>query len=242
MEFATVFDSLDWEWARLRQSRDASRHLASVCATAGGARTLEDMEQYVRGAAPEDADRVLLALVDLAVDGDDLAARVLLQLLLPGARSLARRWWAVGDADERAAVTVGAVYKRIRAYPLDRRPGKVAANILMDAARELRRAVPRTDVELVGEATDRLVAPRDGGPGGPGAAAHPALELAEVLAEAVAEGVVGAVDAELIARSRIGGERMEDLAAGLDLKPRTVWSRRKEAESALARSYIPAVA
>jgi hypothetical protein len=242
MEFATVFDSLDWEWARLGRSRDAARRLPEVCAAAGDARLLVDVERYVRAASPADADRVLLALVARAVDGDDLAARVLLQLLLPGARSLARRWWAVGDAEERAAVAVGAVYQRIRSYPLARRPGKVAANILMDAARELRRAVPRTDIDLVGDATDQMVAPPQSARGELSVAAHPALELVDVLSDAVNEGVIGAVDAELIARSRIAGERMEDLAAGLNLKPRTVWSRRQQAETALASSYEPAVA
>ena len=67
---------------------------------------------------------MLLALVSRAIDGDGLAARVLLQLLLPDTRALARRWWALGDPDERAAAAVTAVYHRIRHYPLARRPGR----------------------------------------------------------------------------------------------------------------------
>ena len=75
---------------------------------------------------------------------------MLLQLLLPGTRSLARRWWALGDPDERAAAAVTAVYHRIRHYPIERRPGRVAANILLDAAHELRRAVPKVVAAAVG--------------------------------------------------------------------------------------------
>src|SRR6266536_767031 len=102
-EMPTVFDLLDSEWRQLSSSRSAARRLHDVRALAGDAGTLADVERYVRGADAETADRVLLALVARAVDDDDLAARVLLQLLLPGTRNLARRWWALGDHDERAA-------------------------------------------------------------------------------------------------------------------------------------------
>jgi hypothetical protein len=228
---ADVFDMLEHEWARLREDRAASRRLRDVCAAAGGARSLAGVERYVRTAGPEDADRVLLALVRRAVAGDDLAARVLLQLLLPGTRALARRWWALGDADERAAAAVAAVYHRIRRYPRARRRGGVAANVLLDAATELRRAVPKVVALPSADPAAHLrpVAARpDDRPD------HPALELTELLREAVAAGVVGREDAELIARSRIGGQRVADIAARRGLRPRTLWARRQRAESALA--------
>jgi hypothetical protein len=224
---ATVFEQLDREWARLRDSRAAARRLAAVCEAAGGARTLAEVERYVRVAGAAEADRILVVLVTASVDGCSLASRVLLQLLLPGTRSLARRWWALGDHDERAAAAVMAVYHRIRTYPLATRPARVAANILMDAAGELRRAVPRF-VLLATESAD--VARRE--PVVP-ATAHAAVELAEILRDAVAAGIVAADDAVIIARSRIGGDRVADLAAGRGLRPRTVWDRRQRAEQAL---------
>jgi hypothetical protein len=176
----------------------------------------------VRAAAPWDADRVLVALVARAAEGHALAARVLLQLLLPGARRLTRRWWALGDEDERAAATIAAVYERIRRYPLERRPARVAANVLMDAELNLRRAVrairptvdlPREHYELPAE--------------------HPALELAEVLVHAVADGVISASDAELIAASRIAGVRLADLAVRRRQHLRTLQYQRRRAEHAL---------
>jgi hypothetical protein len=224
---ATVFEQLDREWARLRDSRAAARRLAAVCEAAGGARTLAEVERYVRAAGAAEADRILVVLVTASVDGCSLASRVLLQLLLPGTRSLARRWWALGDHDERAAAAVMAVYHRIRTYPLATRPARVAANILMDAAGELRRAVPRF-VLLATETAD--AARRE--PVVP-ATAHAAVELAEILRDAVAAGIVAADDAVIIARSRIGGDRVADLAAGRGLRPRTVWDRRQRAERAL---------
>jgi hypothetical protein len=225
-----VFELLDDEWRRLSRDRGAARRLQTVCDVAGGARLLVDVEAYVRAARPADADRVLLALVARAVDGDTLAARVLLQLLLPGTRTLARRWWALGDPDERAAAAVTAVYHRIRHYPLARRPGRVAANVLMDAAHELRRAVPR--VISVPAADPATLAPRHRQTDAV-AEAHPAAELGELLHDAVADGIVERSDAELIARSRIAGHRMADIADHRGLRPRTVWDRRQRAEHAL---------
>jgi hypothetical protein len=236
---ATMFDLLETEWRRLRRDRAAAERLAPVCALAGDARSLADIERYVRAAPPADADGVLRALVARAVGGDALAARVLLQLLLPGARSLARRWWALGDHDERASAAVLAVYHRIRHYPLARRPARVAANVLMDAARELRQAVPR----LASVPCDDPSAHRPGGcwpdhdP-----AVDPAVELAGVLRDAVRDGIVEPDDAELIARSRIAGHRMADIARHRGLRPRTLWDRRHRAEAALVAAHTHDVA
>ena len=234
-----VFELLDSEWLRLSCDRAAARRLRPVCDAAGGAASLGELERYVRSASAADADRVLLALAARALEQDALAARVLLQLLLPGTRSLARRWWALGEVDERAAAAVTAVYHRICHYPLARRPGKVAANILMDAAQELRRSVPRlVAVPSPDPGTQAGVDTR-------GAAAlrshgdHPAIELSQVLHDAVADGVVEQGDAELIARSRIAGQRMADIARHRGLRPRTVWDRRQRAESALVAALGP---
>jgi hypothetical protein len=228
----TVFELLEQEWARLRRDRVAAARLAEVRVAAGGARTLADVEVFVRRAGHEEADVVLLALVRRAVTGDDLAARVLLQLLLPGTRNLARRWWALGDHEERAAAAVTAVYQRIRAYPIARRPGRVAANVLMDAARELRRAVPRMAVTLLAEPITRDAHDDRAAADGPAA-----LELAAVLSDAVDDGVLGRDDAELIARSRIAGDRVADIARHHRLGSRTLWDRRHRAERTLVAAY-----
>lgn len=233
-----VFDLLEDEWRRLSADRGARRRLREVCDAAGGAHSLGDVERFVRAARPADADRVLLALVRRAVDDDPLAARVLLQLLLPGTRALARRWWALGDADERAAAAVTAVYHRIRRYPIERRPGRVAANILLDAAHELRRAVPKVLATPSADPAAQASAVLDLAWPVPGAAAHPAVELTEVLAEAVAAGIVARDDAELIARSRIGGQRVADIAQHRGLRPRTLWDRRQRAEHALVAARL----
>jgi DNA-directed RNA polymerase specialized sigma24 family protein len=227
---ASVFDLLDREWARLGSDQAAARRLRAVCDLAGNATTLDGLERHVRSSGPETADRVLLALATRVVnDGDELAARVLLQLLLPGTRNLARRWWALGDPDERAAAAVSAVYGRIRTYPLARRPGRIAANVLLDAARDLRRQVPRVVATAVADP-----AAHHGSEPVTVAGMDPATELAQVLADAVNDGVLGLEDAQLIAQSRIGGHRVADIAAGHRLGTRALWDRRQRAEARLA--------
>jgi len=83
----SVIERLEGEWERLAVDRRAARRLRAVCEAAEGAETLGEVKQYVCQAEPADADRVLLALVRRAGEGEPLAARVLLQLLLPESAS-----------------------------------------------------------------------------------------------------------------------------------------------------------
>jgi len=228
----SVFTQLDREGARLLRDGDAARRLSDVCAVAGSASTLADVERYVRSAPPAEADRVLVVLVARAVEGDTTADRVLLQLLLPGVRRLARTWWALGDADERAAAAVAAVYDRIRRYPLARRPQRIAANILMDAASDLRRAARATQ-----PVADSGHFPTGWDPAAP-VAIHPALELAETLTDAVHSGLIGSGDAELIAASRIAGTSLGEIARRRGAKLRTLQWRRRRAEAVLAGTGV----
>jgi hypothetical protein len=237
---ASVLELLDREWARLAADPVTARRLPDVCSAAGEAQPLAEVERFVRSADPPAADAVLVALAARAVEGDGLAARVLLQLLMPGVRRLARTWWALGDAEERAAAAVAAVYDRIRRYPIARRPGRIAANVLMDAAADLRRAARTAALARDGcEAwwSETSIAGEPGGDGWEPIASepvHPALELADVLADAVADGVVSAADAELIAASRIAGVRLADIARRRGASVRTLQWRRRQAEGALS--------
>jgi hypothetical protein len=105
----------------------------------------------------------------------------------------------------------------------------VAANILLDAARELRRAVPRVVATPTAEPIAPAAASAAHGP-----VDNAALELAEVLHDAVAAGVIERRDAELIAQSRIAGRRIADIAAHHRLGTRALWDRRQRAERRLA--------
>ena len=68
---------------------------------------------------------------------DPLAARLVLQALLPGLKALAGR--LLLEADERDEVwsaLLAHCWERIRSYPLERRPARIAANTLLDTLQE----------------------------------------------------------------------------------------------------------
>ena len=81
----------------------------------------------------EESDALLLVLLRLA-PFDDLAARTVLQAMMPAVKSMTAKFSTCGAwcPDETAAVVVAAMWERIRSYPVDRRPRKVAANLSLD--------------------------------------------------------------------------------------------------------------
>jgi len=98
-------------------------HLDEALALAGFGRDNRDSE----------ADRYLFLLVSRAAT-DDLAARIVLQRLLPPLVSVARRRGkiTVGGFDEAFTETIAQAWLLIRTYPLDRRPARVASNLVRD--------------------------------------------------------------------------------------------------------------
>src|SRR3954447_21904500 len=98
--------------------------LDDLVAAAGHGRPLDDAE----------ADRVLHELVALAA-GDDLAARVVLQRVLPALVAAASRR-ARSDRrsrDQALQEITASAWIVIRTYPLERRPNRVASNIVRDS-------------------------------------------------------------------------------------------------------------
>ena len=77
-------------------------------------------------------DEILAALLRQA-QTDPLAARVVLQALLPGLKALARRiLLEASERDELWSALLAHCWERIRSYPLERRPTRIAANMLLD--------------------------------------------------------------------------------------------------------------
>ena len=167
-------------------------------------------ERSADQAPPDEAgadDRLAGLVRDAATD--TLAARVVLQRLLPGLLSIARRrgrgsWLGTHDAfDELLA----AGWVVIRLYPIERRPARVAANLLRDIEYQAftapaRRAYHRREAVTAYE-DDTWVAD-DAAPDAFG-------QIVEILAEARAAGM----DPTEIrfAAALASGRRLEDLAA-----------------------------
>jgi len=152
---------------------------------------------------PLTAPAVLSALARMAAD-DQLAARTLLQAMLPGLVAMA----STSCSDDPAAMDefVSLAWERIRTYPTQR-PGSVAANILMDVRKRYRehRAI-EAPLQEIAEL--------------PAAGVEPSAEevvlgrsVVHDLVAARRSGVIDSVGLALILRTRIDGISLE-LAAG----------------------------
>ncbi len=145
-----VLVQLDREWERIADSpagRRAVRKWADEQPLLAGVRSLRQLVELVnvRGRAEESDAILLLVLRDAA--SDDLAARTVLQAMMPAVKNLTAKFSTCGawSAEETAAVVVAAMWERIRTYPVERRPKKVAANLALDT----RQRVWRSGYKLV---------------------------------------------------------------------------------------------
>lgn len=225
----TLFTQLDREWAVLSRRRSTQLELIRACEAAGVASPV-DLVPAVRRADAATADAVLQCLAADACAGSAIAARALLQLLLPGTCRLASRWWALGAAEERSAAAVAAVYDRIRRYPIERRPSRIAANVLLDANQDLARSARRCTADrqqTMPMEPGRLVnrrAPEE---------MSAADELRDLIDDAVAGGRVPANWAALIVATHIEGDDLPSIARRTGTPVRTLQWRRRTAEAAL---------
>jgi hypothetical protein len=154
-----VLRQLDQEWARIASRPSgfrAVRRWAIGEPSLIGLRSPGELVERAneRGHA-EESDAVLLALLRHANE-DDLAARTVLQAMMPAVKNLTAKFSTCGawSPEETAAVVVAAMWERIRCYPVDRRPRKVSANLTLDTRQRVWRTgykqvhgrVPRSGV------------------------------------------------------------------------------------------------
>jgi hypothetical protein len=219
------------EWARLCSTRRTRSAIAAW--ELPGGEFIADPEQLLErlgffGRLDDDrADAALFVVVRLAKD-DLLAARVVLQRVLPALVAIAkrrggRRW----DARQEAFTdVVSAAWIVIRTYPIARRPQRVAANIVRDAeyhafvrARRLRsngEQVGRIPVELdavVGPDGARLDAPTE-----------PMEQVLEILTVARDHGLSD--DDLRFAGGLLSGRSSREMAAEFQICERSARNRR----------------
>jgi hypothetical protein len=235
----TMFALLESEWTELAPTPVPAgwRQDAALASH----RTLADLVAVTeRRGDPAGSDRVLAALARRASDtqADALAARTLLQMLLPGAKALARRLQWLGDAGERAADVIACLYEQIRTYPYQRRPARIAANLLCDTRQRLLRAAfaSRAGAARGGQPVEVSIESlaEQGVPLEP-PAADPSSgeELLALLSWAVRCGHLTGAQARLIGQSRIAGSSCEELGAAAGLGAHSLRRRRQRAEHAL---------
>jgi DNA-directed RNA polymerase specialized sigma24 family protein len=229
-----LLDRLQEEWHSLARSSRAAQSLdgwSSDPALVGFSDLEEVVAEIQQRGRPEESDRILLALLRRAAV-DDLAAQAVLQALMPGLKSLMSAYRLTGEPEEVATAVVEAAFERIRRYPCDRRPTRVAANLLQDTRQVLwrngcrdRRLRLATE-PLTEPVTSRLAS-----------AVHERSapdELIDLVAEAVRRGRVLPCGARLILLTRVLDVPIDALAEEMGTKPNTLRKRRQRAEAALA--------
>jgi hypothetical protein len=225
-------DRLQKEWQYLAQSSRSAQALAawsSDPALAGFSDLEEMVVEIQRRGCPEVSDRILLALLRRAAV-DNLAAQTVLQALMPGLKSLMSAYRLTGEPEEVATAVVEAAFERIRRYPCDRRPARVAANLLHDTRQMLWREGRREhNFRLTTEPLSEPVmnAPK---------AATPSAtdELVDLVGEAVRRGRVSPSGARLILLTRVLDVPIEELAEETGTKALILRKRRVRAQAALA--------
>jgi len=176
--------------------------------------------------ARAEKDAVLCALLRWA-RLEPIGSRVVLEAIRPGLLNLSAR--IMRDAREREelwSVMFAAVWEGIRRYPLERRPRRVAANLLLDTLHltldELGRESAWRTVALGNLDSDRRPAPEevDG-------------DVDGLVGDAVRACAISPDEAEVILSSRIDGVDLADLARSAGISYNTMKLRRQRAERRL---------
>jgi DNA-directed RNA polymerase specialized sigma24 family protein len=171
------------------------------------------------------SENAILAALLRQARTDRLAGRVALHALLPGLKGLAGRLLLeAGEREELWSLLLAHAWARIRSYPLEERPRRIAANLLLDAAHatlaelaeERRRCARRADIEPASRAPVEETA-----------------EVEVVLARALRAGALSREEAILILRTRFEGVPLISLAPEVGVPYQTLKKRRQRAERKL---------
>lgn len=223
-------DQLEREWQQLARGALAVR-LHGWAEREPALRPFASARLLLRGLRAargrHELENAILAALLRQARTDPLAGRVVLQALLPGLKNLAGRLlFEASERDEVWSLLLAHLWERIRCYPLERRPSRIAANLLLDTLRATTFELAKErDVQI------RFVAEPPPAPAAAPGECGRGTDLA--LARAVAAGALSAQEAELILQTRIDGVELHELAAGQGLAYDTLKMRRIRAERRL---------
>jgi DNA-directed RNA polymerase specialized sigma24 family protein len=182
----------------------------------------ERLFRFLRSEPSAERDRVFCALLRQARQ-EEHAGLVLLEALLPGLKALLGRILVdARESDELLAMLLKNAWEQIATYPLERRPHRVAANLLLDIRKQTLRELGHQRRF----ASERPVTR-------PEAATVFGSDIEAPLRRAVTAGALTADEAELVLQSRVDRRPLAQLAAELGLAYVTVYKRRAKAEQRL---------
>ncbi len=206
----TAFDQLDDEWERLLASGELDRALecwTRLDERLGQFSSVGELLKLLAdsSAEPERQSAVLLSLLYLART-DRQAGRLVLQRFMPALKRMAGWDHPLPQADWVAQV-VSTAFEVIVSYPLERRPQRVAANIVCDVRKRLY-AVLTNYRWGQAELTCRRPAYVE-------VVADPAemVEAAQLLRWAAKRSRLARDTAQLIGLTRVAGYSLEELSA-----------------------------
>jgi DNA-directed RNA polymerase specialized sigma24 family protein len=220
---------LERDWRRQLASVELTSHLRQWQAIEPALRAFSDpaaVLRFLRRSAPgEGQDRVLRALVSRASE-NPAAGRLVLHALLPGVKRLSARLLVdTRDQEELWSTLLACAWQRICGYPVQRRPQRVAANVLLDTLHDAvavhRRAVrDRAELDVV-PAWLAPTRPRVDG------------DIEAVTERAVRAEAITAAEAELILCTRIDGVSLASFARAEGVSYDALRVRRRRAERRL---------
>lgn len=219
------------EWDRMSRSRRVRRAVCSWDlpggAIAGGIDEVLGRLGFFGRVDDDQADAALFFVVKLAAE-DVLAARVVLQRVLPSLVAIAKRRGGTRWDDRQQAFldVVSSAWIVIRTYPLQRRPRRVAANIVRDA--EYEAFVRSRRLRSAGERVGRLPLVVDGVVDHRGRPADGTVEPMEQAVEVLRDARdLGVSDEDLrFAGGLLSGRSSSELAVEFGICERTVRNRR----------------
>ena len=232
---SNIWDQMKMEWAQRSDARTVPERWGTDERLGG--LTPAAMVELAHGQGDRGrTDELLAGLVRLAAT-DELAARTVVQIMLPGIRCLARRTASPSESSEdRDAAVIEGLWRRVRTYPWWRRQGTVAGNLSADILMERTRAGAKVRATL-NESLEAVL--EKGVPRGHAEAfiaterTNPGEELLGLLSEAVRARRLDRRSASLIARCRMGAQTATELASQAGIEAQSLRRNRQRAEGRL---------
>lgn len=182
----------------------------------------EELFRFLRTDPSADRDDVFCALLRRAKQ-DQLAGLVVLEAVLPGLKRLAGQLLFDGsDRDEVWSLLLANVWEQITSYPVERRPRRVAANLLLDTRK--RTLAERDRIREQARRPEAWEAIAPAGLGG-------SVDL--LLDRAAEAGAISRDEAELILATRIDGRPLAEVGAEFGVSYQALLMRRIRAEKRL---------
>jgi hypothetical protein len=202
---STIINRLNEQWAQVREDF-ATQHTVRTWSDEDprlrDAQNVQDIQTLANGPITPATDALFRALLDrtsLPGTEGELAARIVLQLMIGRIIHTSRAMTGyIRDIEERSQLAVVAMYDAIRTCPADKST-YLTPHLAWTAHRSAMRLakVGANEIPMASVGSERTTADD--------ADLHPSEELAQILAWSVAEGVLNAGEATLLAH-RYGDE------------------------------------